>query len=202
MVSSPSRSGFAIGFQVCVYLSVVSISVSRLFPSPLDFPVASYVPHLGHCRQTANICWRREARKEGGRGGGREGSLSGSPAAFTTAVHPQLLPVHQPPTRCRGAVRSVCPRFPVLKLWREAPSAGPGGYSFLLLSLPLRVGPPLAWPLLPWGSAQPSRPAPGTARKPAAASHPLTGHVGAGNSPALNMLLVHGLPGSAGAPGG
>ena len=111
-------------------------------------------------------------------------------------------PVYQHPTRCRGALRSVCPRFPVLKLWHEAPLAGPDGYSFLLLSLPLRVVPPLAWPLLPWGSAQPSRPTPGTARKPAAASHPLTGHVGAGNSPALNMLLVHGLPGSAGAPGG
>ena len=103
MVSSPSRLGFAIGFQVCVYLSVVSISVSRLRPSPLDCPVASYVPHLGHCRQTANICWRREGRKEGGRGGGRGGSLSGSPAVFTTAVHPQLLASASAPNKVRGS---------------------------------------------------------------------------------------------------
>lgn len=78
--------------------------------------------------------------------------LSGPPAAFTPAVHPQLLVSASAPSKVQGS-SSVC--LPQVPRPEAVVLAGPGGYSFLL-----RVGPPLGWRLQPWGSTQPSRPDP------------------------------------------
>lgn len=132
------------------------------------------------------------------------------------AVHLQLLANELSQTRCKGTVLPVFHRFLVPRLQCRARLVQRSDFLFLPLSPAHTMGPPLCLA----GTVSPCEVTPGeylaslalgehTACRPAQQLHKILlrilspgWEVGQGNSPPLNMLPAHGLPGSAGTPDG